>query len=585
MALFPATIDAPVAREYRFDVMAEGAKMDGSDDTDAFERAWGKAVDFITSKGVGAELFVPPGTLNIRRGLITSTPKLSIAGAGKYSSVINMGASYAHPIIFGADRSSGPSAPQYSLASGIPSLVQGIRGSDQYCFDLTQYNACRLSGSWTMGLTLAETTRFAATGGIEYLFFVGGRLYTGQSIYPTVLAVITTDSGDLYLQFRYGGTVIQTQLKTTLHPKLVVGEAVNLEFNWDSAARTLYVYWNGELWTWGAWSPPAGDGSNFSHNPWESMCLGSGASLSIAQTSAFQYYIPSAVRQFHLQDGVKHRTGFTVNLNAPAAPDGTTRLAVNFDRWYKGCVIAKGLGGISDVYLYPTCIGVVETPQTTLHDIGFVGGAGIRGEFTSQQHIYNVFHLYPGDGWQLTRNGYESRYTNIDIIAGMGRAAWLMNGSSYITMQDIRVAAPIGFFFDEANINGCNLTASIHPGYQVGMYMIGGTFDAQFQVDAEETDSAYLAALIAEDPESAVFRGSTLYGPPGSTGRSAVIASMANPLSRLKFDGCSFYQEPTSPIIKTAGTLTTLTHPIVVDTCKNAFNAPLCNVPANVVER
>lgn len=589
MASFAATIDAPVSREYRFDVTADGAKLDGSDDTAAYERALARALDLWMTKHQGAEVYTPPGKPMISRPLISPVPKLVFSGAGKYLTELAFGGGgVGNNLLVAADRTSGPSCPQYTSAIGGNALVQGITGNGQYVFDLAQYHGCRLTGSWSYRVVHGKTVRLPTTGeALSYLFFVGGQLYTGQDMYTTLLDLQVDYEGKVNCQFRCGGNVHTLLVRTASHPLFVPGEVNEFQVNWDVATRELRVFWNGELWLNGAWVPPIGNGKDVEHNAWERMCVGSGPAGTLSNDQAFSYYLPSAVRGIHLSNGVRNRTNYTPTYD-DAVPDTQTRLALNFDRFYKGCAIAKGVGGLIDVYLYPLCVNAPETPQVHIRDIGFVGGFGVRSEFASQMCVERVCHQNPSDGWQLMRNGYFSAFRDVDIIGCVGRAAWMMGGDSYCGMHDIRVAGPIGYLMDQVNVEGGNLSASIHPGYSAGMVMSGGTNRAHFQVDAEETDpaNAYLASLIVENPEAVKLDSATLYGPPGTVGKPAVIVAYAGgaaPTARLKFDSCSFYQEPTTPIVRTVGV--TPAHPIVFDGCKNTYGAPLCTVPSNVVER
>lgn len=584
---FTALVEAPLARGYRFDVMDEGAKLDGSDDTEAFERAIDKAKDYTAEKQLAAEVYSPPGAAFIRRPLFGHS-KLIMSGGGKYATELRGNGGSGPNFIYGADRSSGSSVPQYATMTGPATgraMIQGIRGAAQHVLDLTQYGGCRLFGEWSLSWTFGNTTRFAAGGGepVSELLFIGGQLYPGQPFYSSPLHVTINDVGDVAIQFRHGNVVTNLPFRTASRPKFVIGALDNMEVSFNPATRELRAYWNGELWTQGTWIAPVGDGTGFKHYPWERLCLGSGPPFVLSSDGAFTWYLPSAIRNIHVSRVVRHHTDYLPDYGN-VVPDVYTRLAVNFDRFFKGCVIGTGLDGI-DVYLYPGCAARTEMPQTHLRDISFVDGAGIRSEFASRAHVENILHLYPRDGWQMLNNGYFSRFSNIEVVGSVGRAAWCMNGDSYCGMYDIRAAGPIGFLMDGVNVEGGNLTATIHPGYYVGMVMASGTNRAHFQVDAEEVDPEYMAALVISDPEAVRFDSATLYGPPGNTTSPAVIASMVNPDGRLKFDCCSFYQNPGAPIIQTVGSPVNLAHPIVLDTCKNALHAPLCNVPGNVVER
>lgn len=575
-----------------FNVINYGADPTGeSDDTAAFEAAIDAAKAWRIEHELATRVYIPAGNYNVKRPLYLWS-KMTFEGDGQEATVISMPAgSKGYNIIVGDDKTEGAYFPVYasSLLSGPGSaLVQQSGGG--YAFDLTQSDEVRLVKGANRTLSFAfKATDASQLDDYSTVAFWGGRLNQSQ-VQPTLFQ-LRSDPSALNLIFRFNGQGYFKQIVTASLTGAISADVVyNVEVCW-SAAGTIRVFINGELWSLGDYAPTGGSGdadaSGFVSYPWEALTFGAGGSSYVLGEDAANGSVPyldSIVDAIHFSSTVRHTASFANPISKPS-PDASTIVLINWDEFYKGCVVAKGYAGTNRIYFYPSTTNVLnEHARVTLRNFRMIGGMGLRAEFASLMNVENISHLYPCDGWRFAFNGYYSNFRNIHLEAGVGRAAWFMGPWSYCSLVGVSAAGPIAFYFNGSNVYTSNLNSVVQANCYLGMFFGFGTGNfTGFNIDAEHASTVkFERPLMVVEPLSVQFSSSTIYGPPGSD--KAPVELVSNHASEkgypVDFDRCFFSAVPEDqPIVLATGDVewapaATIRSPLYFNTTRPALSSP-----------
>jgi hypothetical protein len=577
-----------------------GAKGDGAtDDTDAIQAA----ID------AGTNVFLPKGTYIQSKPLFINKA-LKLEGSGMNETFIQTTNPYTGPnIVVAPDHSAGPNLHKLVYTAALVGSGNAIRQNysvSHALLDLFQVPQVRIGrkadGSqqpWTISFYCKVDSGALIPSFANMLLWAGGAVDASMSTGTQSFAIGVDDFGGSMkpkVYFRCGGFTNNYYIQTATHTTFADNTVHHFEISWDGTH--LRCFWNGELWTPGAFTPSNPDGTGFTQFPWEQFNIGAGQPFYLGLDEASWAYVASTLDVLHISNVVRHTATFTP-ANAKETEDGNTLLLLNFDRTWKHLLIGRTLAfGPGDVYLLPECGQSGETPFVRLGDFGLIGGSGIKMDFASQSELHDINHQGCTDGWKLTNNGYFSKLHKLRIYSGTflgtafgGRYGLQINGGSYIGMDDLHTSAPLCYVFNQANLFGKTINYTVEPNVFYGLMLLGGggtyTF-AGASADYEGGGGSLRSLLHIEAPQAATFSGSTFATSVGPHGQSPVsIVQNGDPASfdyAVTFDTCTF-QTPdnTTPIIK-AGGLQPFFRPVEVRNPYNPIKAPLCDRPGVVVQ-
>jgi hypothetical protein len=479
---------------------------------------------------------------------------VEVCGAGRYASTITWASDANGPtLIVGRDHT----LPFWGSNAWtlVPSIVTGTtysykqKLSPKQFIDITQWINCRLGSQWTVKFVFRLDEQIPA-GQSWYLTAVNGSLAAGTTattdIYPragngTCFAIKMDADGtgtqmNMNVLLRYNGLMPSNQVvlpgDVGLH-NFTMGTTYEVKVSFNGTHLRVYI--DGVLWSAGAkavstWG--VGDGTGFVHNAWESWWLGSGTQLVFPSRDVQGRSVESTIAAFRLSNTAYTGANYTptgavepTGINTPGYSDGTCQLALNWDEFYKDCVVGwSGLAG-QRVYLRAEPAGYNESPDVMLRDFSMQYGAGCMFEWCSNLAVENVTHSDAYSGWEFHGNSYFAKARNVEV-AGTARCAFMFSGgSSYIELTSCHSEAVVGYGFNACNVVMTNCSATIHPTGRIGwMSHYGGSYNLQsFQIDAEESCEPFVAGIIFEDPQQFVCTGTTLYTPPDcAAGRSLI---------------------------------------------------------------
>lgn len=566
-------------------VLSFGAKGNGiANDTSAFDAMFAAAEAAKTST-YSPTCYIPDGDYRIDHPFFLIS-RTTIVGQSREGVNIQWLSGYTGHVFVGIDnRDDFPlCAPRYTTAYGGYALISEFEDLDtdtKWYFDITQYDQCRLSGDfWTMGFYRVSTED---DGDLLY----GGAYYGVPSLTPDLphMFELFLQSGTLKFRFRHGNTYDINTVATASKPTgaIVTGTLHHYEISWDKGAGKLRVFVDGELWTLGARSPPAGDGSGFWHRPWEKIALGSGSPGGYpAEDIVFQYAL-GATKDFHLSSRVDHTANFTPT---EYEPDARCLLSLKFrpqDR-FKGMAIGTGYAGTTVVYLYPTCFRTEEHSGIRLFNMRLSNGLGMRFEFASDTTLFNVFGYAHGDGWSFGQNGYFSNMAYCSVVANAGRHGLQLGSLSYGTLLGCTMSGAIPFCSSGANVDLIGCTATVQGPALTGFFMGAGTFKLDLcQVDAENAvQDGFVAPAIFFDSYGFRAVASTFYPPPGKTSEAVLIYN-GLAASAYAFESCFFIPTVGSPLFRVIERID-LTRPIICNSPINLNSEDLCADASLVVD-
>jgi hypothetical protein len=579
-----------VAKDGLFDVMEYGAKGDGTtDDAAAIQAALDAAEAFITSGGntygCKAAVFFPNGTYRQSKPLFVPSAVTLFCHGVSDATLVPLGMD-GYNLIVGrpADdltQSHGPFATGAFAVSGQMTYSAPVgRTPDNWYYDLAQVPAGRLpTGSDGIAghhdWTIAFKFKFDSTvSGSTYapIWTIGGQLVAAQQSdgrlpHPTCLQIFYAGSDypqGFRVLFRYNSQIFLRYANMATPPAIGPGSTVHVELSWDNTAKTVRFFLNGVLWPDGAFDVVANSGtaigvadaSGMVQYPWESNCIGEFANAGCTSPEPQNPYVPGTMSQFHMSTNVRHTANFTAPTSVSA--DGFTQLLLNFDQFYKGCLVGDGNRfGPQKFFFYPYINEVWETPQVAIKNLFLYGGGGIIGRFASAMYMENVNQLGPTDGWGFTHNGYFSKWINCSETASGGRMGFFNDAGSYCILDGCTFSGGIPLSLPWANffITGCSI--SVHPNTYVGVYIYGGgvTDLSGISIDAEENSTVtYLCALFLGEPFSFWARTCTFYNPPNMVAAKPIVIAFNSTTDSIgaRFDNCVFAYPPTSaPLIFT----------------------------------
>jgi hypothetical protein len=554
-------------------------------------------------------VFMPSGTYMLDKPVFIGK-KTQLLGNGWDETILRPTNPYTGPsVIVSYDHSLGPQMNRLAYTTALVGSGEALRqdvSTSRAMLDLFQVPQVRLGKKangtqqpWTIAHHVKVDSGALVPGNLNAWLWAGGAVDPSMSTNTASLILGVDDFGGPMqpkIYFRCGGVTNTYYIATASYSTFAENIRHHFEVSWDGTH--LRVFWNGELWTNGAYVPAAGNGDGFTQYPWETLHLGAGQQFYLGGEEPSWGYVKSTIDVVHISNIARHTATFTPPTTKETE-DNNTLLLLNFDRKWKYLLIGRTLAfGPGDVYLLPTCSQNGETPLVRLGNFGLLGGGGIKMDFASQSELHDINHQGCTDGWKLTNNGYFSKIHKVVVYGGNGflgqawggRYAISILGGSYIGMDDAHVMAPLGYVFNQANLFGKNINFTVEPIMYYGMMLLGGGGTYSFhgaQADYEGGGDRLRSLLHIETPQAAFFSGCTLATSVGPTGQSPItVVQNGDPGTgfnyAVTFDSCNLQSPDVSTPIFVAGGLQPFFKPIEVRNPYVLSNAPLCATPGVV---